>query len=97
MNDRGDFFVHAVAAALVVVILTAICAKNCGTADDARLKQAVELSGYNDVRIGSWSLGCGEDDRICKSFDAVTVAGRKVHGSIGCGLVLKGCAVRIEP
>lgn len=86
---------------VIWLVLIGVCGgiwmvKNCGTGDDERLRATAEMSGFTDVQIGSYSFGCGRDDGICKSFTAKGPRG-PVKGSIGCGYVMKGCTVRLEP
>lgn len=65
----------------------------CSNAPAAR--QTLEAEGYTDIRVGYWEFGCAQDDAYCTGFEAIGPSGKLVHGVVGCGLVVKGCTVRI--
>lgn len=61
--------------------------------DEAAL--AVEAYGLTDVEFGGADpLACSDQDTFSRSFEAVTVQGRRVRGVV-CSGAFKGATVRI--
>ena len=51
-------------------------------------------AGYIDIEITGWSpLRCG-DDFFETGFQATNIRGKKVKGTVCCGLILKNCTIR---
>lgn len=77
---------------LTVLALTLpLCA--CSNETDSR--EALQKSGYTDIRITGWSpFSCGKDDTWSTGFRAKNPAGQQVSGVVCCGLVFKSCTVR---
>jgi hypothetical protein len=78
-----------------IAIIIALIAAACTSADKAR--QTLEAEGYTHIKIGGYSFSCSDSDSTCTKFEAISPGGKRVHGGVGCGYVLKGCTVRIEP
>lgn len=77
--------------AIVIALVTAACTSS----DKAR--QTLEAEGYTHIKIGGYSFACSDSDSTCTEFEATAPSRKRVHGAVGCGYVLKGCTVRIQP
>lgn len=69
------------------------------TSDDADYVRILNSQGYTNVDIqGTAFTGCAKEDSPLNSvqFTAKGVNQATVHGVICCGLLLKGCTVRID-
>ncbi len=76
--------------------ILALLLATCTSADKAR--QTLEDQGYTQIEIGGYSpFLCSKHDSTCTKFEATAQNGRRVHGAVGCGYVLKGCTVRMDP
>lgn len=77
------------------VVFAGLVAGGCTSTSAA--KQAAEASGFTDVVITGWSpLSCSDDDVTCTGFEATSPNGKRVRGAVGCGIVFKGCTVRLS-
>lgn len=66
-----------------------------GCSDPEAAKSALLDEGFTNVEITGWEFGCSKDDTTCTGFRAIGPTGRHVTGVVGCGIMLKGCTVRI--
>jgi hypothetical protein len=75
----------------IIALITAAC-----TSED-KARRTLEAEGYTHIKIGGWSQSCSNDDATCTKFEATSPGKRRVKGAVGCGYVMKGCTVRIDP
>lgn len=93
---QENFWRFILGFALIAVIFLGMCVQ---AQDTERPRRAVEASGFRFVTVrsgnafASWH-GCGSDDAISYTVDAVNVQGEKVRLLVCCGF-LKSCTVRI--
>ena len=65
------------------------------TDDDATVR-TLRMHGFTDIRTTGYSFFvCGEHDTFATGFTAKNPAGQVVQGTVCCGLVAKGCTVRL--
>jgi hypothetical protein len=63
--------------------------------DDEGARRSLESQGFTDVQIGGYDAwSCGNDDTTATKFTAKNQAGKRVSGTVCCGLWAKGCTVR---
>jgi len=79
-----------------ILVLVIITISGCMNASDSTVIRAAESAGLHDVKpTGLAPMSCAEDDMFRSHFTATRADGRKVEGSVCCG-VLKDCTVRFE-
>lgn len=79
-------------------LIIAILIVFAGCTDADRTVEILRDQGYTDIIIHghSW-LGCSNDDMSCTEFVAISPAGRRVIGAVGCGAGCgKGCTIRFR-
>ena len=91
---RGGATIGIVAVVVGLVFLIAVGVDGGCTAPD-RTYETLDKAGYKHIEVGghSW-FECGEDDTFATEFTAVNPSGRRVSGTVCCGLVAKGCTIR---
>lgn len=77
------------------LLLAVLLFFGCTNKPDSEL--TLRAAGYTRIEIGSWEFGCGEGDWYCTGFRAVGPTGVPARGVVGCGLMLKGCTIRVLP
>ena len=80
---------------LLAAALVAMATTGC-TDPNATTKTLLD-AGYTDIEVvgyDAWS--CGKGDTYCTEFRAKGPTGRKVRGAVGCGLMTKGCTIRLK-
>jgi hypothetical protein len=78
-------------AALAVALAAVSCTDKNGTLN------ALEANGYKSVHLTGWDMfTCSKDDSTCTGFRAVAPSGKVVTGAVGCGLLFKGCTIRLK-
>lgn len=66
----------------------------CSNAD--RTKQTLVKMGFTEIETTGYSpFACGKNDWYCTGFKAKNTQGVPIEGSVGCGLIFKGCTVRL--
>lgn len=91
---RDDRFFRMILTLLAITSVVAFCAGG-GCRDEAGARAALLGAGYTNIALGGWSWACG-DDWTCTEFAAIGPTGLRVHGAVGCGLMLKACTIRTE-
>ena len=77
------------------VLALALFSAGCGNA--SATVDAVRAMGFTSVTATGWSpFSCSDSDWWCTGFEAINSAGRPVTGVVGCGLLFKGCTVRVK-
>lgn len=67
----------------------------CTRPDHAR--QVLSDEGMKDITITGYSwFACGKDDSIHTGFEATSVSGRRVKGTVCEGMLFKNATVRYE-
>lgn len=57
--------------------------------------RTLESAGYTDVKTTGYNfLECGENDTFHTGFTATNPNGKRVSGTVCCGLFIKGCTIR---
>lgn len=84
-----------VGGAVIVIIILAI-SSNLMEVDDERATYAVEAHGFRDVVLGDTDLLACADGESSREFHAINPAGKRVKGTVCCGVtgVGKGCTLR---
>ena len=81
---------EVISVVLIVVIMNILW--GCTAPDKST--RILEEQGFTNVEITGYSLfSCGQDDTFSTGFRATNPAGRKIDGTVCCG-VMKGCTVR---
>jgi len=76
---------------LIVVVLALLV----GCTDEYNTVRTLESAGYTEVQTtGYIFLECGEGDTFHTGFTATNPKGRRVSGTVCCGLWAKGCTIR---
>jgi len=83
------------ALGLFCLLQAAIIAFGSGCTSEGPARRALEDNGFTNIHLTGYSWSCGRDDGTCTGFVATGPTGRRVTGSVGCGLVLKGCTIRL--
>lgn len=79
------------------VYLTAIIASlfMAGCTDETGSRKALNNAGFTDIQItGFEPFVCGKDDTYATGFTATNPVGRRVSGTVCCGVWDKGCTIR---
>jgi len=77
-------------------LLFTVCIILSGCTNSDKTRQVLEASGYTDITITGYEfITCSKDDTSCTGFEAKSPSGRWVKGAVGCGLVFKGCTIRL--
>lgn len=82
-------------AVLIVIVVGNFFAANLVEVGDARALQAIESSGFRDVKLGGAdALACTEGDSS-RHFVATNQRGLRVEGTVCCGLtgLAKACTL----
>ena len=79
----------------IAIIITSLALSGC-MSDGPKAKKVLTQQGYTDIAISGWQFGCGEDDTYSTGFRAKGPTGHIVEGTVCCGLMFKGCTVRIN-
>lgn len=67
-----------------------------GCTDDIAAVRTLRMHGFTDIRTTGYSVFvCSDDDTIATGFRAKNPAGQVVEGTVCCGLLAKGCTVRL--
>jgi hypothetical protein len=88
--------IAVVVAALIVIAVWYAVAANLVEVSDDRAVQAIESSGFRDVKLGGAdALACPEAESS-RHFAATNPRGKRVEGTVCCGLtgIAKGCTLR---
>jgi hypothetical protein len=88
--------IAVVVAALIGIVVWYAIAANFVEVGDERAMQAIESSGFRDVKLGDAdALACSEAESS-RHFVATNPRGKRVEGTVCCGLtgVAKGCTLR---
>ena len=87
-------FADPVRRALAVAALVLLIGAGC--TDDGAASETLRANGFTRIQLTGWdAFSCGKDDTTCTGFEAVGPTGVHVRGAVGCGLVMKGCTVRV--
>lgn len=88
--------VAAVVIGLVITIIAFAIEGNAIPAGEKRAIGAVEAQGFRDVRLGGAGVLACEPNESSRHFSATNPAGKRVEGTVCCGLsgVAKGCTLR---
>lgn len=80
----------------ITLALIILCFAGC--TDEEAARQTLADQGYTDIRISGHDLfACADSDSTCTEFSAVTSAGRRVTGAVGCGVGCgKACTIRFH-
>lgn len=78
-----------------IISLTAIAFLLAGcTVGEKTARGALEANGMTDIKLGGPAVfGCSQDDNFTRSFEATTISGSRVKGTV-CQGFLKGATVR---
>jgi hypothetical protein len=77
---------------LVILLVFALAPTACVDRDDTRT--TLDAAGYTDITTGDYAwFECGRDDTYATRFTARNPAGKRVSGTVCCGL-MKGCTIR---
>lgn len=81
---------------LLAAVFLVIVGTSCTDEDAAR--RHLRNLGYTDIRITGYdAFACGKGDTTCTEFSAVSPAGHRVTGAVGCGIGCgKACTIRFE-
>ena len=88
--------IAVIVAALVAIAVWWAIAANLVEVSDERAMQAIESSGFRDVKLGGAdALACPEAESS-RHFAATNPRGKRVEGTVCCGLtgVATGCTLR---
>lgn len=88
--------VAGVVAVLIGVGIWLVVSSNLVPAGDDRVLEAIRASGLQDPTLGGVdALACAESESS-RHFTARSAAGKRVEGTVCCGLtgVGKGCTIR---
>jgi hypothetical protein len=88
--------VASTVAALVIVAVAVLISSNAIPAGDRRAIDAVEAAGMREVVLGGSSAFACADSETSRQFSAINSSGKRVEGTVCCGLtgVGKGCTIR---
>ena len=69
-----------------------------GCTDEDAARSVLTDQGYTDIQIHGYdAFACAKGDSTCTEFSAVSPAGRRVRGVVGCGIGCgKSCTVRFH-
>lgn len=63
--------------------------------DEAGARHALDSAGYTEIELtGFNAFECGDDDGTATGFTAKNPAGKRVSGTVCCGIFAKGCTIR---
>jgi hypothetical protein len=82
-------------AALIVIVVGNFVAANLVEVGDDRALQAIESSGFRDVKLGGADALACADGESSRHFAATNPRGRRVEGTVCCGLtgLAKACTL----
>jgi hypothetical protein len=88
--------IATVVAVLIGVVVWYFLAVNGVEVSDARALNALESSGFRDVKLGGADALACADGESSRHFTATNPRGRRVEGTVCCGLtgLAKGCTLR---
>jgi hypothetical protein len=88
--------IATVVAVLIGLVVWYVVSSNLVEVSDERALHAIESSGFRDVKLGgSDVLACAEGESS-RHFAATNPRGRRVEGTVCCGLtgLAKACTLR---
>jgi len=87
-----------VVAGLAATIIWLLISSNAIPAGDKRAIDTVEANGFRDVLLGGVDVLACADGESSRHFAATNSAGKRVEGTVCCGLsgVGKGCTLRFS-
>lgn len=78
-----------------IVILLLVSSLLQGCTDEDATRRTLENSGYTEIETTGYVLfACGEDDTFHTGFVATNPEGKRVRGTVCCGLIAKDCTIR---
>lgn len=95
-NERWD---AASAIVSVLALLAVLCVgvfvefNGCQVHDDAAI-HALESQGLSDAKLGGPGMGDCSRGETSRGFTATNTAGKRVVGTVCCGMFMKSCTVR---
>lgn len=95
MNDDSFWRIMFYGLFLVVAIAVGLGPMSCPNSTQAR--DVLEAEGYTAIETtggaGTWACG---GDGSATGFKATGPTGKRVTGTVCCGLAFKACTVRVE-
>ena len=62
--------------------------------NEKKTRETLDNHGFSKIQTGGYAwLQCGEQDFYQTKFKAVNASGKKISGTVCCG-IFKGCTVR---
>jgi hypothetical protein len=88
--------VAVIPVGIVIAIVAFAIEGNVVPVGDERAIRAVEANGFRDVVLGGAGAFACESGESSRHFNATNPAGKRVAGTVCCGLsgVAKGCTLR---
>jgi hypothetical protein len=88
--------IAVVVAVLIGIAVWWVIAANLLEVSDVRALHAIESSGFRDVKLGGTDALACSDDEGSRHFAATNPRGKRVEGTVCCGLtgVGKACTLR---
>ena len=80
--------------AVALAILGVVVAVNGCKARSSEAHGALESQGMTNIDLGGASLRSCDTSETSRKFTATNPAGRRVTGTVCCGLIGKACTVR---
>jgi hypothetical protein len=96
-RQRRWWLIGTVASTVAALVIIAVAVEsNAIPADDRRAIDAVEASGFREVLLGGSRAFACADSETSREFTATNTQGKRVEGTVCCGLtgVGKGCTIR---
>ena len=77
----------------ILIFLTFLALSGCTSESHSR--HTLESAGFTNIEFTGYKMfSCGEDDRLRTGFRATNPRGRRVEGTVCCGLIIKDCTIR---
>lgn len=83
-------------AVLVVAMLASACLCNF-IHNPEHEEKILSDAGFKDIQMTGYKpFSCSEDDSLSTGFEAKNNDGKKVSGTVCCGLLFKNCTIRFD-
>lgn len=91
--DKAGPFIAWTVVAVLLLLLTVLAVNGCKVTD-GRAREVLEKQGFTNIDLGgaSW-LSCDRFE-TSREFIATNSAGKRVSGTVCCGVFGKACTVR---
>ena len=79
----------------VIILFLILSLLLVGCTSESRTTSTLEKGGFTDIKTGGWDIfACAGEDWFSTKFEATNTLGKRIEGTVCCGLILKSCTIR---